>query len=342
MSRPTVNDLAKAAGVSLATVDRVLNARPGVRDQTIRRVNEAIKQIGYVRDVTAANLARQRRYRFAFVLPEAPGEFVSLLRAAVREAAVSSIVDRTDLTVVSVPPDDPHVLVKALRRLGAQEVDGVAILAPETPHLRDEIAHLKEKGVAVVALVSDLPHTDRDHFVGIDNIAAGRTAAVLMGRFLGRSEGSVLVLASSMQAISNAERRLGFDQVMAEQFPGIEVLPSLEGHDDPDIIRRVVSNLLDARPDAAGIYSVGTGNGVLIDILKQRDIGQDIVVIGHELTRNTSRALNDGVFDAVISQNVGHIARSALRVLRAKTDGIGILPAQERIRIEIILRENLY
>ncbi|MFZ2101939.1 MAG: LacI family DNA-binding transcriptional regulator, partial [Oricola sp.] len=243
MSRPTVNDLAKAAGVSLATVDRVLNARPGVREQTIRRVNEAIERIGYVRDVTAANLARQRRYKFAFVLPETPGEFVTLLRAAVTEAAASPIVDRTELTVATVPPDDPHFLVKTLRRLGASQIDGIAIFAPETPHVRDEIAHLKENGVAVVALVSDLPNTGRDHFVGIDNIAAGRTAGVLMGRFMREIQGSVVVLASSMQARANAERRLGFDQVMAEQFPTIEVLPSLEGHSDPDTIRRVMSTV---------------------------------------------------------------------------------------------------
>ncbi len=342
MPRPTVNDLAKAAGVSLATVDRVLNARPGVRKQTIERVNAAIERIGYVRDVTAANLARQRRYRFAFVLSEAPGEFVTLLRAAVTEAATSSLVDRTDLTVVTVPPNDPHFLVKTLRRLGKAKIDGIAIFAAETPHVRDEIAHLKENGVAVVALVSDLPSTDRDHFVGVDNIAAGRTAGVLMGRFIKKSGGAVLVLTSSIQARANAERRLGFDQVMAEQFPAIEVLPSLEGHNDPDAIRRVVSGVLDRRDGTAGIYSVGTGNGVLADLLRERGCGKDLVVIGHELTRNTRRALEEGIFDAVINQNVGHIARSALRVLRAKIDGIDILSAQERIRIEIIIQENIY
>lgn len=342
MSRPTVNDLAKAAGVSLATVDRVLNARPGVREQTIQRVNDAIERIGFVRDVTAANLARQRRYKFAFVLPEAPGEFVTLLQAAVREAAASPIVDRTELLVATVPPNDPHVLVKTLRRLGASQIDGIAIFAPETPHVRDEIAHLKETGVAVVALVSDLPNTGRDHFVGIDNIAAGRTAGVLMGRFMREVRGSVLVLASSMQARANTERRLGFDQVMAEQFPAIEVLPSLEGHDDQGTITRVVTTALSGRGDIAGIYSVGTGNGVLVDLLREHGRGRDLVVIAHELTRNTRRALQDGTLDAVINQNVGHIARSALRVLRAKTDGIDILSAQERIRIEIIIRENLY
>ncbi|MFY8145905.1 MAG: LacI family DNA-binding transcriptional regulator, partial [Rhodobacter sp.] len=68
--RPTVNDIAREAGVSLATVDRVLNDRPGVRAKTAEAVQAAIRRIGYVRDVAAANLARQRDYRLAFVLPD--------------------------------------------------------------------------------------------------------------------------------------------------------------------------------------------------------------------------------------------------------------------------------
>ena len=75
--RPTVNDIAREAGVSLATVDRVLNARPGVRDKTIRAVNDAITKLGYVRDLTAANLARSRTYRMAVVLPDTESQFHS-------------------------------------------------------------------------------------------------------------------------------------------------------------------------------------------------------------------------------------------------------------------------
>ena len=84
--RPTVHDIAKEAGVSLATVDRVLNARPGVREKTIARVQEAVARLGYVRDASAANLARGRFYRLAFVLPEGPNQFVETLRAALLEA----------------------------------------------------------------------------------------------------------------------------------------------------------------------------------------------------------------------------------------------------------------
>ena len=60
MSRPTTKDLAKVAGVSLATIDRVLNARPGVRQATVERVNKAVKEINFVRDFSAANLARSK------------------------------------------------------------------------------------------------------------------------------------------------------------------------------------------------------------------------------------------------------------------------------------------
>lgn len=341
MTRPTVNDIAEAAGVSLATVDRVLNGRPGVRDKTVSRVNAAIEKLGYVRDVTAANLARQRRYRLVFVLPDAPAQFVDTLREAIAEAVASSVADRTDVRIVTFPNGNPHALVKSLRMLSAGDTDGVAIFAQETPHVRDAIARLKADGVPIVALVSDLPNTERDHFVGIDNVAAGRTAGFLMGKFIGNTGGSVMVLVSSMQARDNVERRLGFDQVMADSFPAIEVLPSIENHDDEETTTRLVSEVLRKRPDITGIYSVGHGSQALVEVLRHHQRRREITLIAHELTKVTREALRDNLMDAVISQNVGHIVRSALRVLRAKSDGRDILSSQERIRIEIVVRENL-
>jgi LacI family transcriptional regulator len=87
MAKPTVHDIAKAAGVSLATVDRVLNARPGVRDITVSRVQDTVQKLGYVRDISAANLARGRRYRFVFVLPDNPSQFLKALRDAITETS---------------------------------------------------------------------------------------------------------------------------------------------------------------------------------------------------------------------------------------------------------------
>ena len=84
--RPTVHDIAAEAGVSLATVDRVLNARPGVRQKTVDKVEAAVERLGYERDVTAANLAKKRIYPLVFILPEGPNSFMRGLEAEIRAA----------------------------------------------------------------------------------------------------------------------------------------------------------------------------------------------------------------------------------------------------------------
>lgn len=341
MGKPTVHDIASEAGVSLATVDRVLNARPGVREQTVERVQDAIRRLGYVRDTYAANLARKKIYRFVFILPEGTNQFVDMVRAALFDTTQTSHTDRTSVKVINVPAFDPHAVVRAIDALRPDRLDGVALTVPETPQVRDAVARLRAARIAVVALVSDLPNSPRDHFVGIDNRAAGRTAGVLMGRFLGTRRGKVAVLVNTTQARDMLERRAGFDEVMARDFPKIETLPSLEGHDDHALAARLIASCMDNQGPIVGIYSAGAGTRGVTRALVDRGLAQEITVVAHEVTPHSRQALKDGVIDALIAQNVGHLVRSALRVLRAKSDGLAIIEAQERIRIDILIRENL-
>lgn len=341
MTRPTVNDIAREAGVSLATVDRVLNARPGVREKTISAVNEAIARLGYVRDLAAANLARSRSYRMVVVLPDSESQFVNTLAAALEEAAALAAASRTEMRLHRYPPEDMHVLAAALSALDPDEVAGVALMAPETPVVRDAVRALHARGIPVVALASDLPNTARDHFVGIDSHAAGRTAGVLMGRFCRGLTGRILVLADSMLLRDSIERRRGFDEVIQSEFPTLTVLPTLETHGAPDLLHRLAGDRLATTPDILGIYLLGSGHRALAALLRDRGLLGRFVVIGHELTPHTRAALLAGHLDAVIAQNPGHLARSALRVLRAKADRQPIDEGQERLRIEVVIRENL-
>lgn len=340
MTKPTVHDIARTAGVSLATVDRVLNARPGVREKTVERVQAAVAKLGYERDLSAANLARGRRYRFVFVLPDGAGQFLTGVRDAIKEASVGALADRTEIRTLLIPVRDHAGLVKRLGALDPGAIDGLAIMANETPVVRDTIARLKAGGVAVVSLVADQPNSERDHFVGIDNAAAGRTAAKLLGRFVGPRAGSVIVVVTSMQARDMIERRRGFDEVLRTQFPNLRALPSVEGHDSPELAEQVTTEALRANPDAVAVYSAGGSMRGIARAMAAWD-GPRLIALDHELTDATRTLLEEGVLDAVITQNRGHLARSALRVLRAKCDGRAIDETQERIRTEIVIRENL-
>jgi LacI family transcriptional regulator len=340
MAKPTVHDIASEAGVSLATVDRVLNDRPGVREKTVLRVREAIRKLGYVRDLHAANLARQRRYTFAFLLPEGDSLFLASIRDSIAEARVNLFADRSDIRVFSTAWSDPAAAVRTLHRVERENVDGVAIMANETPMVRDIIAHLKAEGIPVVTLVTDQPMAGKDHFVGIDSVAAGRTAGRLMGRFTRRA-GKIAVLTNSTQARDMVDRRLGFDEILARDYPDLRPLASLEGWGDRDRSARVLGSCLDRNPDIVGIYCAGAGVRGVTEVVETRGLAGKVTVICHDLTSHTRHALETGLVDVVITQNTGHIVRSAARILRARRDGAQVIESQEKIRIEIVLKENL-
>ncbi|RVO21999.1 LacI family DNA-binding transcriptional regulator, partial [Sinorhizobium meliloti] len=207
--RPTVHDIAAEAGVSLATVDRVLNNRPGVRSVTRGKVERAIATLGYVRDVAAANLAKSRSYPLIFILPAGENSFMRGLEAEVRSAMSRSATERLDITILSVPVFDAPALAAALHDARERRPAGVAVVAVDAPEVTEAVKRLREDGIAVVTLVSDLPGSGRDHFAGVDNVAAGRTAGSLMGRFLGGGEGPVAVLAGSMLVRDHRDRLEG-------------------------------------------------------------------------------------------------------------------------------------
>jgi LacI family transcriptional regulator len=338
--RPTVHDIAEKAGVSLATVDRVLNNRPGVRAKTRALVEETIAEIGYVRDVAAANLARKRLYRFEFLIPDSDNSFLDQLRGAVHEVAALSRVERIEIGVRQVAAFDAQALVAAMRAAMAGEPDGIAMVAIDEDSVRAVTAEAAEAGIAVVTLVSDLPGSRRIHYAGIDNLAAGRTAASLLGRFMGAT-GSVGVIVGSLNARDHRERLAGFEQVIERTYPDIRILPLIEGRDDPARVQRLAERLLAEHPELSGLYSLGAGNRGLVKALRAHAPARHLPVIAHELTATTRAALSEGLFDAVLNQDAGHEVRSAVRVMKAHADGLHTVDAQERIRIDIFLKDNM-
>ena len=339
--RPTVHDIAAAAGVSLATVDRVLNQRPGVRLVTREKVEEAIRQIGYIRDVAAANLAKGRVYPLVFIVPTGDNSFMHGLRFEVNQAILRASIERTDIRVVEVPAFDVPALVAALDALQGQDIAGVALVATDAPEVRAAVGRLVSERIPVVTLVSDLTDSARHHYAGIDNIAAGRTAARLLGRFLGGHDGDITVLAGSMLVRDHRERLQGFSAVMAQEFPKLRLLPVLEGRDDPERTQSLISRALSENKNIIGIYSLGAGNRGLIAALNAVRPERELTVVVHELTQHTRTALLDGTIDAVLNQDAGHEVRSAIRVMKATADGQAVIADQERIRLDIFLKDNL-
>lgn len=340
MVKATIEDVAVEAGVSVATVDRVLNGRAAVRPPTAERVEKAIRRLNYQPDRLAARLARGREYRFCFILPQGSNAFMATLAEAVQAEALRMEREKVVIDLLHTDVFDAQQLATTLDTIGSI-YDGVAVVALDHPRVREALNALAERGVTVVTLVSDVPSSKRIHYVGIDNSAAGRTAATLMGRYLSGREGKVGLIAGSLSLRDHIERQFGFEQVMAHDFPNLTLLPVREGRDDRVKVQGVAEQLLADHKDLIGLYNVGAGSGGIAAALEQAGRARDMVFITHELTEDTRRALIDGTIDIIINQDAGHEVRSAIRVLMSKADKLPIVEQMERIRIDIYLRDNI-
>jgi LacI family transcriptional regulator len=347
LPRPRLADVAREAGVSPATVDRVLHGRAGVQPRTVEHVRAVVRRLEYRPDPAATRLARARHDSIAFVLPKGSNGFVTLLAEQVRGLRHWLAEQRSSAHVETVDAFSPEAVARQLAALHGRH-DAVVVMALDHPQVRAAIDDLVAAGTVVVTLVSDVPGSRRAHYVGIDNVAAGRTAGCLLARFVGRPASAppapaarVGVVLGSHALRDHAERLFGFQQVIRAEYPHLELLAPIEGHDDSTETQPMVARLLQREPALAALYSIGAGNRGIAAALEASGRARDIVWVCHELTPQARRALLDGVADAVINQDAGHEVRSALRVALARLHGEPMLAAQERIRIDIFVKDNL-
>lgn len=337
--RATVHDVARAAGVSLATVDRVLNGRPGVKATTAEKVEQAIAELGFSRDLNASLMARARDLSVVFFIPDGSNEFMDSLAEAVHRRSPLALADRIHLDMRRVRALNAAGLAAGLNALDPRKCDCAVIVSGDEPPVLQAIEAAHRRGIAVMTLVSDLPQSARRNFIGIDNVAAGRTAASLMGRFLPQG-GKVGVIAGSLHLRDHADRLDGFRAALGAEFAAIDIIGPLEGHDERAETAEITTRLLSDHADLAGLYNLGAGNAGLVAALEASGRAGTLRVIAHELTAPTRAGLESGAIDVVLDQNPDGEIREAIAAARALALDTTRVTATDPIEIGIFLRDN--
>lgn len=331
-----IREIARQAGVSEATVDRVLHERPGVRAGTVQQVRQAIADLD--RQSTQLRLSG-RRFMLDLVM-ESPRRFTTLTRAAL-ESELPSLRPAVFRARYHFREkwklDELLAQLDSVARTGSH---GVILKAPDVPEVAAAIERLTARRIPVVTIATDVPASMRIAYVGMDNRAAGATAAYLIAQLVGERPGAFLVVTSGELFRGEEEREMGFRSEIRRHDPDRAIVDVANTAGADDMSRRAVAALLATGQEIAAVYTPGGGNRGVIAAFDDAGRGYHAYV-GHDLAESNRELLITGRITALMH----HDLRSDLRQAAHAVMGFhGALPGPQRPRptaIQIVTPPNL-
>ncbi|KXV01184.1 DNA-binding protein [Caballeronia megalochromosomata] len=301
-----IKEIALQAGLGVATVDRVLNGRAHVREHTRKRVEQAIKEL----EKQELNLATIGRKLIVDVVVEAPARFSDEISSALdAELPIlhPAIVRPRYLLQETMTTSD---VVEALRSIARRGSHGVLLKARDVPEIAEAVAELHRHGIPVVTVVTDIPLSARIAYAGLDNRAAGATAAYLLGQWLGSGPANVLITMSDEHFRGEEEREISFRRALRTRHPLLRLIDASGGHGlDVPTEERVRHVLLDGTSIAA-VYCMGGGNKAILRALELQQQAP-VCFIAHDLDKENVPLLRDGRIQAVLHHDLRQDMRCA-------------------------------
>jgi LacI family transcriptional regulator len=335
MHRHRVREIAEQSCLSPATVDRVLNGRSGVRESTAAQVQRAIAELDRQRDQVELG---GRTFLLDLVM-QAPARFSSAVRSALelelpglRPAVIRS---RSHLREEGPPAE----LAPTLDAIGERGSAGVLLKAPDHPAVNSAVARLHDRGVPVVTLVTDLPLSPRIGYVGIDNRAAGATAAYLLTRMSPDPAAPVLVTLSSSTFRGEEEREIGFRSAMRTLAPDRTIREVSETDGLDASMLAAVTRALEQDPGIGAVYSIGGGNTAILDAFRRAG-RTPAPFVAHDLDGDNTTLLRRGDITAVLHHDLRADLRRACQLILQAHHALPGAPRSVPSQIQVITPFN--
>lgn len=340
--RPTIQMIAEKSGVSRGTVDRVLNNRPNVRPDKLRRVLKVIKELDYRHQpITRIIAAAGHRYRLGVLIPDWTGHFEAEILRGVRAAEELLRLSGGEVLVERCSSQLPGEFIDKIDSLLARDVGGLAVCAVNSPAIRDKLREVTVSGVPVVTLNSDVSDSGRACFVGNNPMNEGRTAAGLLAKMLEFGDG-VWIATDNGEIGPDRERVAGFMQRWTELGHSGKSCLTTQTFNSYDITYEKTLAAFRANPGIRGIYMPGECVPACVEALGILGLPRRIRIVAHNLTEDNRKLLLYCAVDFVIAEDVFYLGYRPLELLARMLSGA---PAPkegfECAGIHLLTAENL-
>lgn len=314
--KPKLSDVAKFAGVSLATADRVINKRSGVRDATRKKVMDAVAKLGYEPDPVAARLARARKQVIAIVVPGDGHRLTASIERYWHLIQKSSVHTRVQLRMAIYDMSRQETMLEELEKVYG-EVDGILLSAPDTEHTRRAVRKITEKGVPIFSIFSRLAEGYANRYIGYDHYKIGRTAIHLLKILTNGKVGKILTYSTFLQMMAYKDRLEGQQSYLDEHDWACELVevPFQQGSTNQV---EVLADYIEKNEDVVALTCLGHETSDLIEYFSDRPKRYEhlkIVSVVIDMERRIVDALLGGKIDAILYLDASEVARVGISSL---------------------------
>lgn len=342
----TIKDIARMAGVSAGTVDRVLHNRGDVSPKSKAKVQMVLDEIHYQPNVFAIGLAAKKKYSFVCLIPYyVEHDYWHSVVGGIERARQELRPFNVSVEYLYYCHGDEESYRKACCSIKESNADAVLI----APNFREETlsltAYLRENQIAYAFVDFNVEEGDALTYIGQDSYKSGYIAAKILMRNYSAGEGQELVLFLSNNKNSPAEiqmqRRLkGFMQYIAEEYDNLAVHEVVLSKSNQENNRKVLDVFFQAHPKAvlgvvfnSRVYQLGE---------YLRHTGRSMKgLIGYDLLRANVELLKSGDVHYLIGQRPGLQGYCGVKALCDYVVFKKHIEPVKYMPIDILIKENI-
>ena len=232
--------------------------------------------------------------------------------------------DEVGVKLLIYAPDkfDVRQQVEILESLIAMKVDGIAVVPTDSEAVAPIVNKALEAGIQVIAFESDIPKSNRAGFQGTDNLKAGQALGEEIGKQL-NGKGKIIVATGLPTQLSLNQRLDGMKEVLARDYPNVEILDIQSGQGDPSITLSVIESMIQAHPDFDVFSGIdATGGPVAAAIWKAKGWAkEDKMIITFDNVPENVQGVKDGIITSLISQKQWTWGDQLIKDLNILCDG---------------------
>lgn len=343
-SKITIKDVAKKAGISKGTVDRVIHDRGEVSGKSREKVLKAVEELGYEPNIFASMLASNREHSIACLLPQyREGDYWTMSNDGV--AMGTDMAKPFNVKVLSFFYDqyDLESFKSACGDLLKSSPSAVVLAPMFKNETRMFVEKLAERGIPYVYIDSKIEEENYFAYFGMPMYQSGYLCADLLS--MGQNPVKVAVIRilrdKNRQSDPTVNRREGFMDYMSEHFPDCDIENIFINPNEPDQIESTLEKFFSENPDFRHIVMFNSRVYLLTGYLeKHSDPGRRVV--GYDNIKRNLSSLRSGTVQALITQ---HADMQTFNAIQALTDFIVLkkVPAKKDnyMHMDILTRYNI-